>query len=47
MIPHHAGAILMCNEAQLTDPEVKRLCEGIVASQEREIAQMKAKLRRQ
>jgi CDP-diglyceride synthetase len=45
MIPHHAGAILMCNDANITDPEIKKLCEEIVASQEKEIAQMKAKLR--
>lgn len=45
MIPHHAGAILMCNDANITDPEIKKLCEEIVASQEKEIAQMKAKLK--
>lgn len=45
MIPHHAGAILMCNDANLTDPEIKKLCEEIVASQEKEIAKMKAKLK--
>ena len=46
MIPHHSGAILMCNEAELKDPEVLGLCEEIVSSQEREIAQMKAILAR-
>lgn len=44
MIPHHAGAILMCNEANVTDPEVKKLCEEIIASQKKEIEQMKSKL---
>ena len=44
MIPHHAGAILMCENANIQDPEIKKLCEEIVASQQREIAQMKAKL---
>lgn len=44
MIPHHAGAILMCNGANLNDPELKQLCEEIVSSQQREIEQMKAKL---
>ena len=44
MIPHHAGAILMCNEANITDPEIKKLCEEIVAGQRREIDQMKSKL---
>ncbi|HWQ85599.1 MAG: DUF305 domain-containing protein [Phenylobacterium sp.] len=46
MIPHHSGAILMCNEAELKDPEVLGLCEEIVSSQAREIAQMKALLAR-
>lgn len=44
MIPHHAGAILMCEEANITDPEIKKLCEEIKSSQQREIDQMKAKL---
>lgn len=44
MIPHHAGAILMCQESDLTDPELKKLCEEIVASQQKEIDQMKTKL---
>jgi uncharacterized protein (DUF305 family) len=44
MIPHHAGAILMCNEADIKDPEVKKLCEEIIASQTKEIDQMKLKL---
>ena len=44
MIPHHAGAILMCNEAPIDDPEIKELCRGIVSSQQAEIEQMKAKL---
>ena len=45
MIPHHAGAILMCEEAAVQDPEIKALCEGIKVSQQAEIDQMKAKLR--
>lgn len=44
MIPHHAGAILMCEEAAIQDAEVKSLCQEIISSQQREIAQMKAKL---
>jgi uncharacterized protein (DUF305 family) len=44
MIPHHAGAILMCEQADLRDPELTRLCEGIRAGQQAEIDQMKAKL---
>lgn len=46
MIPHHAGAILMCNEASVSDQEIKALCGEIVASQEREIEQMKSILNR-
>jgi uncharacterized protein (DUF305 family) len=44
MIPHHSAAIQMCRESSLTDPRVRTLCEGIVASQEQEIAEMKALL---
>ena len=44
MIPHYAGAILMCNEASIQDQEIKDLCKNIIASQQAEIAQMKAKL---
>lgn len=44
MIPHHAGAILMCQQASIQDPEIKVLCRTIVASQQSEIDQMKAKL---
>ena len=44
MIPHHSGAILMCEQADLQDPEIKKLCEEIIANQQREIEQMKTKL---
>jgi cytochrome c oxidase subunit IV len=40
MIPHHSGAILMCREAAITDPEIVALCKQIIDSQQREIAQM-------
>lgn len=46
MIPHHSGAVLMCEQSTLTDPEVKALCRQIVKSQNEEIAQMQAILRR-
>lgn len=46
MIPHHSGAILMCNEATITDPELLKLCESISRSQQAEISQMKAILAR-
>lgn len=45
MIPHHAGAILMCTKASLRDAEIKSLCENIVSGQQSEIDQMTAKLR--
>jgi hypothetical protein len=44
MIPHHAGAILMCEQAPLQDAEIKALCKNIVSGQQSEIDQMKAKL---
>lgn len=46
MIPHHSGAILMCEKAKLSDPETVRLCQNIIAAQEREIAQMQTILAR-
>ncbi|MBS1494931.1 MAG: DUF305 domain-containing protein [Bacteroidetes bacterium] len=46
MIPHHAGAILMCKESSFDDPEIKKLCEKISAGQQEEIDQMKAILQR-
>ncbi|MGH9930986.1 MAG: DUF305 domain-containing protein [Pyrinomonadaceae bacterium] len=46
MIPHHAGAILMCNEASIQDQEIKNLCRNIITSQQAEIDQMKAMLDR-
>ncbi len=44
MIPHHAGAVLMCQQASIQDTEIKELCRTIVAGQQAEIDQMKAKL---
>lgn len=42
MIPHHSGAILMCREASLSDPELVKLCEDIARAQREEISQMDA-----
>lgn len=42
MIPHHSGAILMCREAPLADPELLKLCSEIVKAQRAEIIQMEA-----
>lgn len=44
MIPHHAGAILMCEQSPSRDPQILQLCQEIVSSQRAEIAQMKAML---
>lgn len=45
MIPHHAGAILMCEKARIETPEVKELCKTIISSQQAEIDQMRGLLR--
>lgn len=45
MIPHHSGAVLMCEQSAIRDPKIRNLCfapTGIVASQKREIAEMKS-----
>ena len=42
MVPHHSGAILMCREAELKDPELVRLCGQISSSQRKEIDEMNA-----
>jgi uncharacterized protein (DUF305 family) len=44
MIPHHASAILMCEQADTDSSEIKRLCEAIVSSQRDEITRMKKML---
>lgn len=44
MIPHHAGAILMCEEADIKDPRILKLCEQIRISQQEEIDEMKVLL---
>lgn len=46
MIPHHSGAILMCREAPLSDPEIIELCARIERSQRAEIDQMNRLLQR-
>ena len=45
MIPHHAAAILMVSETELTDPELQKLAEDIISAQQKEIDFMKAKLK--
>lgn len=47
MIPHHSGALLMCENAKLSDPEIAALCnDNILPSQQAEIEQMKRILER-
>lgn len=46
MIPHHSGAILMCQRADLKDAEVKKLCATIIQGQRAEITQMDALIRK-
>lgn len=41
MIPHHSIAINNARKARITDPRVRRLADGIIASQVREIEEMK------
>ena len=42
MIPHHSIAILTSERAHITDPRVRKLADGIIETQRREIAEMKA-----
>lgn len=46
MIPHHSGAITMCEEANITDNELLNLCDEIIRAQQEEIDQMNAILER-
>ncbi|UAY52860.1 DUF305 domain-containing protein [Ferruginibacter albus] len=46
MIPHHSSAIMTSKNANIKDPEVKKLSEQIIQSQEKEIEQMKSMLAR-
>jgi hypothetical protein len=40
MIPHHSGAILMCEQSSIENQELRELCQEIVATQQEEIDQM-------
>ncbi len=44
MIPHHSSAIMTSENADIKDPEVRKLADGIIESQKKEIAEMKALL---
>ncbi|EHK58879.1 DUF305 domain-containing protein [Allomesorhizobium alhagi] len=44
MIPHHSGAVLMCEQASISDERLQALCRRIIESQLAEIAEMEALL---
>jgi CDP-diglyceride synthetase len=46
MIPHHSIAILTSERATIKDPEVRKLADGIITAQKREIGEMKAMIKR-
>ncbi len=41
MIPHHSIAILTSGRARIEDPRVRKLADGIIETQKREISEMK------
>ena len=41
MIPHHSIAILTSERAQIKDPRVRQLADGIITAQKKEIGEMK------
>lgn len=42
MIPHHSIAILTSGRAHISDPRVRKLADGIIEAQRKEIAEMKS-----
>ncbi|WP_330441456.1 DUF305 domain-containing protein [Flavobacterium sp. C4GT6] len=46
MIPHHSIAILTSERADIKDPEVRKLADGIIEAQKKEIAEMKKYIKR-
>ncbi|KRB67954.1 hypothetical protein ASE07_09880 [Noviherbaspirillum sp. Root189] len=42
MIPHHSIAILTSSRAHISDPRVRKLADGIIETQRKEIAEMNA-----
>ena len=42
MIPHHSIAILTSERAHITDPRVRKLADGIIEAQRREIGEMES-----
>ncbi|MFC3068824.1 DUF305 domain-containing protein [Phenylobacterium soli] len=46
MIPHHSIAIMTSERAHIKDPQVRRLADGIIDAQVREIAEMERDIAR-
>ena len=46
MIPHHSIAIMTSERAHIKDPEVRKLADGIIDAQVREIVEMKRDISR-
>ncbi|WP_296597635.1 DUF305 domain-containing protein [Phenylobacterium sp.] len=46
MIPHHSIAIMTSERAHIKDPEVRRLADGIIDAQVREIVEMERNIER-
>jgi hypothetical protein len=46
MIPHHSIAIMTSERAHIKDPEVRRLADGIIDAQVREILEMQRDIAR-
>lgn len=46
MIPHHSIAVMTSSRAHIKDPEVRKLADGILEAQVREIAEMKGLIAR-
>ncbi|RRQ46278.1 DUF305 domain-containing protein [Chryseobacterium sp. SC28] len=46
MIPHHSSAIMTSKNASIKDPEVRKLADSIIKSQEDEIRQMESMIKR-
>lgn len=46
MIPHHSSAIMTSRNAEIKDPEVRKLADSIIRSQQREIDEMKRMIER-
>lgn len=45
MIPHHSIAIMTSKRAHIKDPEVRKLADGIIDAQVREIGEMQAMIK--